>query len=420
MDVDIQECFGALLQKYGDAVLKEEPGKTPYEKPKPPNSRGARQWAPARRSITSYAASAGSTAERQSPLTGPHTGSESIGQIGTPTENLHQGTEKRYDMDHFPSTWPHELTFASVSSRATAEAEPAKGSRRAATEECAHNVPARASAQAVGQLAGASAQRREMAVPDMESILGSPGCGRKGPTTEQRCGGNVVQGDPLLGEPLHGQPFPCEWWAQGDEQQGGSLSVADLQQDSRLPGCQDVWQVLEKTQGPLSAPIDWHPDEARLAPTITSRGCSSEALLRICQLKLLNSNNTCYLNAFVLSWLHAITRTGCTEHAAFGCRAQAWRDVLYSGKAIHVHALPSWQGILEGWTEVHRQHDAGEMLEHWVAAGRLQVVSGRWEARIAERGLVQIRHYAESSSPINVFMNLSRLLICSSSSWNGM
>ena len=69
----------------------------------------------------------------------------------------------------------------------------------------------------------------------------------------------------------------------------------------------------------------------------------------------------------------------------------SWRDVLYSGKPLHVHALPSWQGMLEGWPDVHRQHDAGEMLEHWVAAGRPQVVSGRWEARIVEGMLVEIR-----------------------------
>ena len=49
--------------------------------------------------------------------------------------------------------------------------------------------------------------------------------------------------------------------------------------------------------------------------------------------------------------------------------------------------------------DVRRQHDAGEMLEHWVAAGR---VSGRWEARIAERMLVKIRHFATTMSPINL------------------
>ena len=166
-----------------------------------------------------------------------------------------------------------------------------------------------------------------------------------------------------------------------------------------MPGCV---ASSGEAQRPLSTTLDRHPAEARFTSTVASRGCSSEAVSRIRELKLLNSNNTCYLNAFVLSWLHAITQTGCTEYAAFGSRSQAWRDVLYSGKPLHVHALPSWQDILEGWPDVHRQHDAGEMLEHWVAAGRPQVVSGRWEARIAEGMLVEIRHFATTMSPINL------------------
>ena len=124
-----------------------------------------------------------------------------------------------------------------------------------------------------------------------------------------------------------------------------------------MPGCV---AGFGEAQWPLSTSIDWHPAETRLPSTVTGRGCSSEALSRIRQLKLLNSNNTCYLNAFVLSWLHANTQTGCTEYAAFGSRSQAWRDVLYSSKPLHVHALPSWHGILEGWPDVHRQHEAGQ------------------------------------------------------------
>ena len=196
--------------------------------------------------------------------------------------------------------------------------------------------------------------------------------------------------------PLLGTPFMVNrFHANGGLKETNNKVVA-FQQDSWLPGCA---VGLGEAQRPLSASIDGHPAETRFTSTVTSRGCSSKALSRIRQLKLLNSNNTCYLNAFVLSWLHAITQTGCTEYAAFGSRSQAWRDVLYSGKPLHVHALPSWQGILEGWPDVHCQHDAGEMLEHWVAAGRPQVVNGRWEARIAEGVLVEIRHYAATSSP---------------------
>ena len=262
-----------------------------------------------------------------------------------------------------------------------------------------------------GQHAGASthqgqgeqlAQGWEVAVLDLEPIIGSPDCGRTGPTLEPRCGGNLVQGDPPPRDPFMVNRFHANGKrkTQGDEQQSPGFSTGDLQHDSWMPGCV---AGSGEAQRPLSTSIDRHPAETRFASTVASRGCSSEALSRIRQLKLLNSNNTCYLNAFVLSW-HAITQTGCTEYAAFGSRSQAWRDVLYSGEPLHAHALPSWQGILEGWPDVHRQHDEGEMLEHWVAAGRPQVVSGRWEARIAEGMLVEIRHFATtlSRSPINL------------------
>ena len=87
MDVDTQE----LLQKYGDAVLKEEPGEdTTTKAPKleggkgngRPHNEASRHTQPRR-----------STAERQSPCTGPFLGGEGIGQIGTSTRDLHQGAE---------------------------------------------------------------------------------------------------------------------------------------------------------------------------------------------------------------------------------------------------------------------------------------------------------------------------------------
>ena len=217
-----------------------------------------------------------------------------------------------------------------------------------------------------------------MAIPDLEPLIGSPDCTRQGPTLKPRCGGDVVQGDPSAGGPFYGQSFPCQWGSQGDEQQSGGLPTRDLQPKSGMPGCV---AGSGEAQRPLSTSIDWHPAEARLSSTVTGRGCSSEALSSIRQLKLLNSNNTCYLNAFVLSWLHAITQTGCTEHAAFGSRSQAWRDVLYSGKPLHVHALPSWQGILEGWPDVHRHHDAGEMLGLPLVGPRWLMADGRPESQ---------------------------------------
>ena len=387
----IQECFGALLQKYGDAVLKEELGEDTTREAKAPKLKGGK--------------GNGRPHNEASRDTQPRRGRQPNGS--PPSQDLSQVVKALARLALQQETSIKELR-QDIPGGTTVEAESAKGSRGSATEKYAHHVLARAPAQAPGQPAGAAthqsqgeqlAQGWEVAVPDLESIIGSPDCGRAGPTPEPRCGSNVVQADPAPRDPFHGQLISCQWGTQGDEQQSRGFSTGDLKQDSWMPGCVASYG---EAQRPISTSIDRHPAEARFTSTVAGRGCSSEALSRIRQLKLLNSNNTCYLNAFVLSWLHGITQTGCTEYAAFRSRSQAWRDVLYSGKPLHVHALLSWQGILEGWPDVHRQHDAGERLEHWVAAGRPQVLSGRWEARIAEGMLVEIRHFATTMSPINL------------------
>ena len=150
-----------------------------------------------------------------------------------------------------------------------------------------------------------------MAIPNLEPIIG-----RKGATMVEMLS-RVI---PLLGAPFMVNRFH----ANGGLKETNNKVVASSWRSLTGP--------LAARMRPLSASTNWHPDETRFSQTVTSRGCSSEALSRIRQLRLLNSNNTCHLNAFVLSWLHAITQSGCTEYAAFRCRSQAWRDVLYSGK----------------------------------------------------------------------------------------
>ena len=66
--------------------------------------------------------------------------------------------------------------------------------------------------------------------------------------------------------------------------------------------------------------------------------------------------------------------------------------LLNATRPTHVHTVASWRAILTGWNQLHRQHDAGEMLDHWVEVGRRQAVAGRWEARIEQQSLIEIRH----------------------------
>ena len=83
-----------------------------------------------------------------------------------------------------------------------------------------------------------------------------------------------------------------KWWPSN---WGSPTELRDVRMRGRF------WRSSEA----LSTSIDWRPAEARLPSTVAGRGCSSEALSRIRQLKLLNSNHTCYLNAFALLWLRA-------------------------------------------------------------------------------------------------------------------
>ena len=138
----------------------------------------------------------------------------------------------------------------------------------------------------------------------------------------------------------------------------------------------------------------------RQPQTITSSRDYSETNQRVFQLKPLNSTSICYVNSTVISWLHAFSCTACTEHEIFGSKVQAWRDVLYATRPIHVHSLASWRSVVTGWNQLHRQHGAGEMLEHWVVVGRPQVVAGRWEARIEQQSLIEIRHSAITQTAV--------------------
>ena len=173
--------------------------------------RQRKRWT-AQRSIAAYAASSGSTAERRSPCAGPLTSGEGAGQTGV---------------------------------AARMEAESAKGSRGSATAKCAHHVPARASAQAPGNM--------------QEPLLN-----------------NVVE---MLSRviPLLGTPFMVNrFHANGGLKETNNKAVAfQLEICNRTPGCQDVWQVLEKLRGLSALQLI---GGSGLYSTVTGHGCSSEAL----------------------------------------------------------------------------------------------------------------------------------------------
>ena len=143
----------------------------------------------------------------------------------------------------------------------------------------------------------------------------------------------------------------------------------------------------------------------RHAPTFTGSRASAEIDQQLVRLRLLNSSNTCYINATVFAWLHVIQRLSCNDRQAYGSKVQAWRDVSMFRRPVHVHTLASWRSIL---ADLRRRQDASEFLEHWVAVGRPQAVSGTWEARVANQQLIEIRHHSSTDVALSLDLEHSR------------
>ena len=106
---------------------------------------------------------------------------------------------------------------------------------------------------------------------------------------------------------------------------------------------------------------------------------------RILLVRLLNSSNTCYINASVRAWLFAVSHLSVADVLKYGAQEQAWRDVYHTRRPTHVHALCSWKSLLRNWAYLHMQHDACEFLEHILGAGRPQVLQGTLEVTHSKR-----------------------------------
>ena len=126
----------------------------------------------------------------------------------------------------------------------------------------------------------------------------------------------------------------------------------------------------------------WAPTPERHAQTVTGCRASPASIGRLLLIRLLNSSNTCYMNASIRAWLYAVSHTQVADILKYGQQEQAWRDVYHVRRPIHAHALPSWRPLLRNWAQLHRQHDAGEFLEHILGICQPQVLQGRWESRI--------------------------------------
>ena len=133
--------------------------------------------------------------------------------------------------------------------------------------------------------------------------------------------------------------------------------------------------VLGDHDGHICPADHWHATPARHTQAVTSSGASAESLSRNLLIRLLNSSNTCYINASVRAWLFAIHHLSVSD----SLRYEKGRPPVLQGR---------WESRLASATgietrERHHMHKAitlhlptphdpthlSRLTEHWRRGG---------------------------------------------------
>ena len=112
---------------------------------------------------------------------------------------------------------------------------------------------------------------------------------------------------------------------------------------------------------------------------------TTAAARQVLALALYNSGNSCYQNAFVMSWLWAIVQAhhrqvgGCIDDRLGRCFGLI--NTLLSGKIDRLTKVFAWSAIMQQWPRPQHQHDIGEFAMHALPKLRTSLMQGSWFAR---------------------------------------
>ena len=102
------------------------------------------------------------------------------------------------------------------------------------------------------------------------------------------------------------------------------------------------------------------------------------------QLILLNPGNACYMNALiqVMVWLVTIDTLSVTSLAS--ATGRFYLSLLHNSRLGPINLLhdPRWLSRIEGWAEVHRQHDVCEFFTFLMQGCDCGIFTGSWQARM--------------------------------------
>ena len=126
---------------------------------------------------------------------------------------------------------------------------------------------------------------------------------------------------------------------------------------------------------------------------------------RVCRMILLNPDNQCYQNSFMLGMLWSTLRAqgGDVSHDACRSGALLGRFVVFCNKLVHLcrqtrlMAHIEWTSLLVDWRRPTQQHDIAEFATHIFQKLRLPAYQGAWHARALDG---EVRDIGDTNSPI--------------------
>ena len=161
-------------------------------------------------------------------------------------------------------------------------------------------------------------------------------------------------------------------WPEGRVRTGGLHTPSHS-----VPAVGDTDCVNEPPSGQASTllPGQSHPGSARQA---------------VGQMRLANSTNVCYMNAFFTAWMWS---SWPIQHPALQVHAQARRGIaalLEARRPIHLLTHPVWSAILHDWQDPHSQHDVAEFALFAASALPIPCMQLNWQSRVTTDTGVEI------------------------------
>ena len=130
------------------------------------------------------------------------------------------------------------------------------------------------------------------------------------------------------------------------------------------------------------------------------------SLRMLLQVSLHNDTNLCYLNSTALAAAWTILQAQLHGHPTRLVPALSLlchRAKSPSNRPVRLPQHLPWQLLLQGWRNVHQQHDAPELVMHLLPRLQASNFEGRWEARVQTVHELRITDAGRLHAPLVMF-----------------